>query len=46
MHKVEFFQTGQNMLKVAEKLEDKSFYLRLDAIPNVADAVANDVHYH
>ena len=46
MHKVEFFQTGQNMLKVAEKLEDKSFYLRLDAIPNVVDAVANDVHYH
>ena len=46
MHKVKFLQTEQNMLKVAKKLEDKSFCLRLDAIPNAADAVANDVRYH
>ena len=38
MHKVEFLQKGQNMLKLAEKLEDKSFYLRFNAIPNAADA--------
>ena len=38
MHKVEFLQKGQNMLKVAEKLEDKSFYLRFNAILNAADA--------
>ena len=38
--------TGQNMLKIAEKLENKSFYLRLNGIPNGADAVANDVCYH
>ena len=43
MHKVEFLQTGQDMLKVAEKLENKSFYLRLNVNPNTADAVANDV---
>ena len=46
MNKVEFLQTGQNMLKVAEKLEDKSFYLRLNAILNAADAVVNDARYH
>ena len=34
MHKVEFLQTGQNVLKIAKKLKDKSFYLRLNAIPN------------
>ena len=43
MHKVKFLQTGQDMLKVAEKLENKSFYLRLNVNPNTADAVANDV---
>ena len=41
-----FLQTGQKMLKVAKKLEDKSFYLRLNAIRNAADDVANDVCYH
>ena len=46
MHKVEFLRTGQDMLKVAEKLENKSFYLRLNVSPNAADAVANDVRYH
>ena len=44
MHKVECLQTGQNVLKIAKKLEDRSFYLRLNAIPN-AD-VANNVRYH
>ena len=46
MHKVKFLQTAQNMLKVAEKVEGKPFYLRLNAVPNEADAVANDVRYH
>ena len=46
MHKVKFLQTAQNMLKVAEKVEDKPFYLRLNAVLNEADAVANDVRYH
>ena len=34
------------MLKIAEKLENKSFYLRPNAIPNEAEAVANDIRYH
>ena len=34
------------MLKVVEKLEDKYFYLILNVISNVAEAVANDVRYH
>ena len=43
---VAFLQTGQSMLKVAQKLMDKSFYLRLNTIPNADDAVANEVKYH
>ena len=46
LHKVEYMITGQKMLEVARKLSDKSFYLRLNTIPNSADAVANDVSYH
>ena len=34
------------MLGVAEKLVDKSFFLRLNTIPSVNDAVANEVKYH
>ena len=43
---VEFLETGWSMLHVAEKLENKSFFLRLNTIPNASDAVANDVKYH
>ena len=46
LHKVEYMITGEKMLEVARKLSDKGFYLRLNTIPNAADAVANDVSYH
>ena len=46
IHKVEYMRTGGKMLEVAKRLSDKSFYLRLNTIPNAADAVANDVCYH
>ena len=34
------------MLKIAKKLDDKQFFLRLNSIPNAEDAIANDVKYH
>ena len=34
------------MLKIAEKSEEKSFFLRLNTIPNATDAVVNEVKYH
>jgi hypothetical protein len=34
------------MVSIAGKLEDRSFLLRLNTIPNCTDAVANDVQYH
>ena len=43
---VETIHVGQKMLAVAEKLPDKSLYLRMSSIPNSADAVANDTQYH
>ena len=43
---VMLLETGKSMLAVAEKLEDKSFFLRLRAIPSAQDAVANKVKYH
>ena len=43
---VAFLQTGQSMLSVANKLEDKSFFLRLNTIPKADDTVANNVKYH
>ena len=43
---VAFLQTGQSMLNVDQKLADKSFYRRLNTIPNADDAVANEVKYH
>ena len=46
LHKVETIHIGQRMLKVAKELPDQSFYLRMNSIPNFADAVANDVQYH
>jgi len=43
---VAFLETGHSMLHVAEKMEDKGFFLRLNTIPSAADAVANEVKYH
>ena len=34
------------MLKVAELLPDKSFFIRMNTIANSRDAVASDVKYH
>ena len=34
------------MLNVAQKMNDPEFLIRLNAVPNVADTVANDVQYH
>ena len=34
------------MLEIATQLPDKNFFIRLNTIPNDADAVANDVLYH
>ena len=38
--------TGQLMLKVSEKLPDKSLFRRLNSIASTKDAVANDVLYY
>ena len=46
MHKVSFKATGEKMLEVAEKLTDRSFFLRLNSIPNASDAIANGMQYH
>lgn len=43
---VECKETGKRMLEVAKMLQDKSFLLRLNSIPNANDAVANEVRYH
>ena len=43
---VEFKGTGIHMLKVSEKLVDKSFFHRMNSITNAEDAVANEVIYH
>ena len=34
------------MLRVAQKLKDNQFFLRLNTIPKAWNAVANDVKYH
>ena len=34
------------MFEVAKKIDDKSFFIRLNTLCNAADAVANDVQYH
>jgi len=43
---VAFLETGHSVLRVAEKMEDKGFFLRLNTIPSAADAVANEVKYY
>ena len=42
VHRVQCIKTGQRMLEVAKKLEDKVFFLCLNSMPNAADAVATD----
>ena len=44
--RVEFKSTGERMLKVSARLQDKSFFRRLNSITNAKDAVANEVVYH
>ena len=39
-------ETGQKMLTTAKAMNDKGFFMRMNSIPNAADAVANDVVYH
>ena len=34
------------MFEVAKKINDKSFFIRLNTLCNAAGAVANDVQYH
>ena len=43
---VEFKAIGRNRLAVAEKLDDKCFFIRLNTISKAYDAIANDVTYH
>ena len=45
LHKVCLKKTGEKMLEVAKKLSDRSFFLRLNSIPNADDAIANNVQY-
>lgn len=45
LHKVEFKETGQRMLKISKSLPEKGFFIRMNSIPS-ADAIANDVQYH
>ena len=46
LHEVMFDSTGENMLSVSKKLEDKSFFHRLNSISHAEDAVANDALFH
>ena len=46
LHKVETKPKGLKMFEVAKKIDDKSFFIRLNTLCNAADAVANDVQYH
>ena len=46
LHQVMCKEIGVRMLEAASSLEDRGFFLRLNTIPNVYDAVANEVMYH
>ena len=46
LHKVEYKNTGERMLDVAKQLENPSFLLSMNTVPNTADVVENDVQYH
>ena len=43
LHKVETKPKGLKMFEVAKKIDDKSFFIRLNTLCNAADTVANDV---
>ena len=44
--KVAFKETGKTVLSVAQKLSDKTFFIRLNTITHADDAIAKDVLYH
>ena len=46
LHKVETKPKGLKMFEVAKKINDKSFFIRLNTLCNAAGAVADDVQYH
>ena len=46
LHEVMFDSTGENMLSVSKKLEDKSFFRHLNSISHAEDTVTNHVLYH
>ena len=46
LHKVESKPKGLKIFEVAKKIDDKSFFIRLNTLCNAADAIANDVQYH
>ena len=43
---VAYIQTGKNMLHVANKLTDKSFFIHLSSNNAADEAIANNVKYH
>ena len=43
--KVCYKSTGEKMLTIAENLTGRSFFLRLNSIPDASDALENDVQY-
>ena len=45
-HKVKKTKKGLIMILEAKKIEDKSFFIRLNTITNSEDDLANDVIYH
>ena len=44
--KVPLKETGKTMLSVAQKLSDKTFFIRLNTITHADDALVKDVLYH
>ena len=46
LHKVCYKSTREKMLTIAKNLPGRSFFLRLNSIPDASDAVANHVQYH
>ena len=39
-------EKGLKLLRVAAKLTDRNFFIRLNSLSDPTDAVANDVQYH
>ena len=46
LRKVMCKETGEKMFLTSKGLENNGFFLRMNTIPNAADAIANDVMYH